>query len=103
MVLAMGLRQHHDPVHRLNAHHADELLAVARAFGDHPDAVSARATSMDDSGIGMEIVRRNGSTAQARVPFPSPVSGARRRLAFRALADQAAQQLGDGTKGGGTA
>ena len=99
----MGLRQHHDPVQRLNAHHADQLLAVARALGGHPDAVAATATSIDDRGVDIEIVGHDGATAQARVPFPSRASGARRRLAFRALAKQAAQQLGDGTTGSGAA
>ncbi len=39
----MSLGRRHDSVQCLNIHHADDLLAVARAFGGHPDATSAVA------------------------------------------------------------
>lgn len=83
----------HDPVPRLNAHHLDDLLLIAKAFGGHPDAVGARATAIGDDGIDL-LVDTPGGRTTVHVDFagtgetrPSP------RLRFRALAQQAAAQL----------
>jgi hypothetical protein len=72
----------HDPRERLDEHHADELLAVARADGGHPDATSARAERVDRDGIDLTIETPHGP-AIARVAFTEP---SRIRVAFRALA-----------------
>jgi 5-methyltetrahydropteroyltriglutamate--homocysteine methyltransferase len=37
----------HDPVEQLNQHHADDVLAVARAFGGRPDATAAQVVAYD--------------------------------------------------------
>ena len=83
----------HDPVQRLNDQHADELVDVARAFGGEPKARSARATSIDDAGIDLVVETGDGRRTTTRVAFATPASGARRRLAFRDLAQQAAEHL----------
>ncbi|GEM_PF-5120911 len=86
----------HDPVQRLNDEHGEQLLDVARAFTGHPDAVSAHATLIDDYGIGLVIGTPDGTTTSARVEFAEQAAGARRRLAFRALALRAAELLPGG-------
>ncbi len=82
----------HDPIQRLNEHHCDDLLAVARAFGGAPTATSARAVRVDCRGIDLEIVGNEG-TATTRVELPEPVDvttqsvrGALHRLATHAKA-----------------
>lgn len=90
----------HDPVKRLNDQHAEQLLDVARAFGGLPDAVSARAVAVDDSGVSLVIEGADGTETTAHVDFDAPVSGARRRLAFRSLAERAAELIrGAGSDG----
>ena len=85
----MSHRQLHDPVQRLNDHHADDLLAVARAFGGHPDATSARAEHIDLDGVDLAIDTPDGP-ATVRLAFTQPAATpARRRLAFRDLARRA--------------
>lgn len=96
---APGPRRH-DPLHQLNDRHAGQVLAVARAFTGHGDAISARVTSIDDDGISLVVKNAEGTAAAARVDFDAPVSGARRRLAFQALARRAAELLGDGPAAG---
>lgn len=86
-------RPAHDPRERLNEHHADELLAIARAFGGHPDATSARAERVDRDGIDLTIQTPSGR-ATARVPFAEP-SGI--RMAFRTLARAARTALATDT------
>lgn len=96
---ARGPRRH-DPLRQLNDRHTGQVLAVARAFTGHGDAISARATSIDDDGVCLLVETAAGTAADARVDFDAPVSGARRRLAFQALARRAAELLGDGPAGG---
>lgn len=83
----------HDPVKRLNDHHAEQLLDVSRAFAGHLDAVSARATSIDDNGVSLVIKTADGGEAAAQVEFGVPTRGARRRLAFQTLALHAAEEI----------
>jgi heme iron utilization protein len=86
---------HHDPVHRLNDHHADDLLATARAFGGHPDAISARAKRIDRAGIALVVDTPRGRH-QTRVDFTEPVADAKPgalRRAFRELAGRAQAAL----------
>jgi len=81
----------HDPVERLNDHHADDLLAMARAFGGHPDAISAQVERVDRDGIDLSIETPLGR-ATARVTFAEPLTDAGPssiRLAFRTVARQA--------------
>ena len=85
----------HDPVRRLNDHHAEELLAVARAFGA-PDATAARATRVHEAGVELVVDSPRGAQ-ELSVAFPEPVtdgpaSGTRR--AFVALAREARSRLG---------
>jgi hypothetical protein len=91
---------HHDPVERLNAHHADDLLATARAFSGCPDATAARAERVDRSGIDLELDTPRGRT-KARVEFTELVTDVERaalRRAFSVLARQARAVLAaDGT------
>jgi putative heme iron utilization protein len=91
----------HDPVARLNDHHADDVLATARAFGGHPDAVSARVERIDRDGIDVTVDSPRGPMT-ARVTFAEPIAdtGATSiRLAFRTLARHAKAALAaDGTE-----
>jgi hypothetical protein len=90
---AEGLRKH-DPVQQLNDHHRDQLLAVARAFGDHPDAVDAAATRVDDQGIELLITLPAGQVRRfvAFAAGGQPSTNGRRR-AFHALAQRATERL----------
>jgi len=79
----------HDPVQRVNAKHADELLAVARSLGGHPEATSARATRIDSAGIDLLLTTPSGP-AETRVTFTEPISDPKRmRAAFRDLTRRA--------------
>ena len=87
----------HDPRERVNDHHAEELLATARAFGGHPDATSAQAKRLDGEGIELVIQTPRGPTT-AYVRFAEPVDDlgpAGMRRAFTTLARQAAAALAD--------
>lgn len=88
----MSHRAHHDPVERLNDHHADDLLVIAQALGGHPDAVSARAERVDPNGIDLVLETPRGR-ATTRVPFAEPVDRADDmgavRVAFVRLARRA--------------
>ena len=79
----------HDPVERLNAHHATELLAVARAFTEHVDAGDARATGIDDEGVTLLVTTPDGE-APVRIAYaeatPDLDRGTSMRMAFRELA-----------------
>jgi hypothetical protein len=91
----------HDPRQRLNDHHTDHLLAVARAFGGHPDATSARVERVDRDGLDLTIQTPSGA-ATARVSFEQPATDdgpAGIRRAFRTLARQARAALATGTGG----
>ena len=78
--------QPHDPVQRLNEHHAEDLLAVARALGNHPDATSARAEHIGTTGVDLVIDTPHGRS-RTHVDFVEPATSDRElRLAFRALA-----------------
>jgi hypothetical protein len=84
----------HDPVERLNEHHGDDLVAIARTFGGAPAARSARVVGVDSRGVDLEIDDGEGA-ASARVDFsvaadgtPRSVRGAFHRLATKARAMQ---------------
>ena len=83
-------RPAHDPRERLNEHHADDLLATARAFGGHPDAIYARAERVDRDGIDLAIRTPHGRET-AHVAFAEPAAGI--RMAFRTLARAARTAL----------
>lgn len=85
----------HDPVQRLNDEHGEQLLDVARAFTGHPDAVSAHAVAIDDNGVDLVIETPDGRETGAHVEFAATTTGARRRLAFRALALRATELIGE--------
>jgi hypothetical protein len=78
----------HDPVQRLNDHHADDLLVLARAFGGHPDAISARAERVDREGADLVLDTPRGP-ATTRVAFTEPVADDSRRGLRAAFADLA--------------
>jgi hypothetical protein len=87
-------RPAHDPVERLNRHHADDVLAVARTFGGRPDATAARVVALDATGLELAIEAPSGTTT-VRVAFdPTAAGGTSPRLRFRALAGRA-RGLGD--------
>lgn len=71
----MSHGKHLDPVQHLNDDHADDLLAVARAFGGIPDATSAQAESVDSYGIDLVLATARGPAA-VRVGFTEPVGDA---------------------------
>src|SRR5262245_23687069 len=48
-------RRAHDPVDRLNQHHADDVLAVAQVFAGCPEAVHARVVALDASGLLLDV------------------------------------------------
>jgi len=82
----MSHGRHGDPVEHLNDDHADDLLAVARAFGGRPDATSARAERIDGNGIDV-VLATPGGPARARIGFIEPVTDPDGlRAAFAALA-----------------
>jgi Domain of unknown function (DUF2470) len=85
-------RVRHDPLQRLNEHHAAQLLDVARTLGGQSDALSAQATAIDDQGISLVVERPDGSRT-VHVNFAAVASGARRRLAFQDLARRAVELL----------
>lgn len=88
----MSHRQHHDPIQRLNEHHADDLLVIARALGGHADALSALAERVDRDGIDLAVETPRGP-ATVRVRFTEPVDAADDlgavRVAFVRLARRA--------------
>lgn len=82
----------HDPVTRLNDHHADQVLAVARTFGGHPDAIAARVVAIDDDGVCIEVDDPSGAVeldVRFRDAVPELALSTSMRLAFRELARQA--------------
>ena len=85
---------HGDALHHINTDHLDDLLAIARAFGGHADATSARAESIDAEGIDLALETIRGP-ATAHVGFAKPVSeypdGV--RVAFIELTDMARAAL----------
>lgn len=91
----------HDPVAVLNERHADDLLAIARAFGGVPDATSAQAERVDRQGIDLTLDAPGGRT-DARVDFGELVSegdSMALRAAFADLATRARAALTGGNNG----
>lgn len=89
----------HDPTQHVNNDHADDLLAAARAFGGHADAVSARAERIDREGIDLVVDTPHG-LAQTRVVFTEPVADGNAegiRTAFADLARRARAALAAGS------
>lgn len=88
----MHPQQPADPVERLNDHHADDLLIIARTLGGHPDALSARAQRVDHSGIDLIVDSPRGQAA-TRVAFSEPLAATddmgKVRVAFVRLARRA--------------
>lgn len=85
----------HDPVEHVNDHHPDELLAIARAFGGHPDATSALAERIDPAGMDLVLDTPHGPVS-ARVGFAEPVADGdpgELRVAFVDLTDRARAAL----------
>ena len=57
---------------RINEHHADDALAIARGLGGCPAAEQAVVTGFDD--VGLELaVTTDGQLTSVRVPFLVPV------------------------------
>jgi len=87
----MSHGRRHDPVDIVNDHHADDLLAAARAFGGHPDATAARAERIDREGMDLVVDTFRGP-ARTRVAFAEPVADGDPdglRVAFADLARRA--------------
>jgi len=79
----------HDPVQRVNDKHAEELLAVARSLGSHPEATSARAARVDRDGIDLVLTTPEGPV-ETRIEFTKPVTDPKwMRAAFRDLTRRA--------------
>ncbi len=90
-----------DPLHHLNTHRVDELLAVARTAGGMPHATAARAERVDAQGIDITVETPDGP-ARTRAEFLEPVLDypAGIRVAFVRLARKARSDLAvDGTGG----
>ena len=85
---------HGDTLQHINTDHLDELLAIARAFGGHADATSARAVSIDAKGIDLAL-ETLGGPATVHLGFAKPVSDYPNgvRAAFIALTDTARAAL----------
>jgi len=85
-------RPQHNPAQRLNDHHPDDVLAVARAFGGQPQATTAQVTSVDAAGLDL-LVETPAGAVETRIAFadalPDGDVPASPRLAFRALARRA--------------
>ena len=85
-------RPAHDPVQRLNRHHADDVLAVAQTFAGHPDANAARVVAITPAGLAL-VVDRPAGPEEAHIDFavamPDLGSAPSPRLAFRELARRA--------------
>lgn len=79
-------------VEHLNDDHADALLAAARAFTGHADAVAARATRVDRYGVDLDIQTPEGH-ATGRAPFDPPVEDAAGLRAAAAAMTRAAREL----------
>lgn len=87
----------HDPVQRVNSKHPDDLLAMARTLGHHPDATAARAERVDRYGLDL-VVTTPGGSVETRIDFTEPVSNPKwMRTAFKDLASRAQAALADGT------
>jgi Protein of unknown function (DUF2470) len=99
----MSHGQRHDPVRVLNEQHAEDLLAVGRVLGRHPDATFVRAERIDGDGIDLALDTPEG-TAETRVAFSEPVGVTDRRglrAAFVALAARARAELAGGSNSAG--
>lgn len=84
----MSPRPRHDPVQRVNAHRAGDLLAIAKAFGGPADATAARATRVDLDGVDLVIDTPRGPVT-AHVGFGQDADPRRLRASFLALAGRA--------------
>jgi hypothetical protein len=85
-------RPPHDAAQRLNDHHPDEVLAIARAFGGQPQATAAQVTSVDAAGLDL-LVETPAGWFETSIAFADALADgdvpASPRLAFRALARRA--------------
>jgi len=83
----------HDPVQRVNAKHAEDLVIMARSLGGHPEATAARAERIDRFGIDL-VLATPGGTVEARIDFIKPVSDPKwMRAAFKDLTKRARAAL----------
>lgn len=69
----MSHGRHAGPIHHMNNDHANDLLAIARAFAGHPDATSARGEHIDGEGIDLELDTPGGPVS-ARVDLTEPTA-----------------------------
>jgi SAM-dependent methyltransferase len=84
----------HDAAQRINDHHADDLLAIAQAFGGHPDASSAHAEQVGPDGVDL-VAETSSGPVRVHVDFAQPVardSPKELRAAFVELSRRAAAQ-----------
>jgi hypothetical protein len=79
-------RPAHDAVQRLNQHHTDDVLAVARTFGGHPEAAVAQVIGIDPTGLDIQVETPDGQST-THVALVDPAASP--RIAFRELARQA--------------
>ena len=56
----------------VNNDHSDALLLIAQAVGGRTDAVAARATGVDGTGLDLVAVDAAGTEVALRVDFPQP-------------------------------
>jgi putative heme iron utilization protein len=76
----------HDARQRLNDHHADDLLAIARVYAGQTDATAARAEGCDPAGVDLAIETPRGPV-RTRVEFAAAGDPNRpARQSFRSLA-----------------
>jgi hypothetical protein len=83
----------HDPVERLNAHHADDVLAIARTFGGQPGATAATVVAIDGDGLRLAVTSPTdevGAVVTFRDALPDIDPSLSMRLTFRELARRAA-------------
>lgn len=57
----------------VNAHHADDVLAISRNLGAVPDAEHAEVTGIDGNGLHIEATV-GGQAKALHVPFLEPVA-----------------------------
>jgi putative heme iron utilization protein len=74
---------------QVNAHHADDALAICRNLGGAPDAERAEVTGIDGDGLDLAATV-DGTVVPVRVAFLEPVSESSRvRVAVVDLARHA--------------
>ena len=88
----------HDATARLNDHHRNDLLAIARRFGGHPTCTDVEAEAVTDVGVALRVSSPSG-VASVFVPFlsePDPTGRLSKRLRFGHLASAAREANGRG-------